>query len=332
MADILPWHREAWAGLAARAGEERLPHALLLTGPDGVGKERFAMEFARFLLCSAPHAGAPCGGCRGCRLFDAGTHPDYHRLGLVDDARVIKVDQVRELGAALGMTAQERGRKVALIAPADRMNASAANALLKTLEEPPGDAVLLLVSARAAALPATIRSRCQRVTLQAPSRETALAWWGEAGHGAGAAKGAIAAGVPPLRVEAWQAEGLLELRAGLWKEWLAVAGGRAEPVAAAEAWAKRLALPQALAWLQEAVALAARVKARGAEGEPETAQLPDLQRWVQRIHWDALFELDAELLQAARAAGTALNAQMVLESIALRSAAMNPGRERVRHG
>lgn len=198
-----PWQAAAWAHLRALLEAERLPHALLVAGPGGSGERVFAERAAQALLCRAPE-GVPCGGCPACRQFDAGTHPDAIRVEPAEAGKAIPVDAVRALVARLALTGT--GRKVALIDPADAMNTNAANSLLKTLEEPPGDSVLLLVSMRPGRLPATVRSRCQRITFGLPEPETACAWLEE--HGvADAASWLARAGGAPLTARALAQQG-----------------------------------------------------------------------------------------------------------------------------
>lgn len=188
-----PWQAPAWAHLQAMLAADRLPHALLIAGPGGTGEHVFAERVAQALLCAEP-ARAPCGACPACRQYGAGTHPDAIRLEPPEAGKAIPVDAVRALSGRLALTGA--GRKVALIDPADAMNANAANSLLKTLEEPPGDCVLLLVSLRPGRLPATVRSRCQRITFGLPEPEIALAWLGEQGVTDAATWLARAAGAP----------------------------------------------------------------------------------------------------------------------------------------
>jgi DNA polymerase-3 subunit delta' len=134
------------------------------------------------LLCLANRYPA-CGQCRSCRLLRAGSHPEGHLVTFEphptkkEELRTeIVVDQVRRLTAALQLTNTVSRRKGALLMPAEAMTIAAANALLKTLEEPPGDAVLVLVSHQPSRLPATIRSRCQALNVRLPDRDQALAW------------------------------------------------------------------------------------------------------------------------------------------------------------
>ena len=190
-----PWNEAVFRSIAARTA--RLPHALLIHGMRGVGKLALAERVGQLLLCeSADEARRPCGACDGCRWFLAGNHPDFRRVepealapqreaapeeGEAPAKRTkpsneIKVDQVRELADFLNLRSYRARLRVALVHPAEDMNPSAANALLKGLEEPPAGAVFLLVSHRPAQLLPTIRSRCVSVPVPLPDREAALAW------------------------------------------------------------------------------------------------------------------------------------------------------------
>ncbi len=175
VAAAAPWLAEGRERVLGMLAADRLSHALLLQGPPGIGKQALAEWIGRVALCEAP-AGGPCGVCAACVLHAAGSHPDLLRVGIAEDKKQIAVDDIREMIAALQLKSYRGRRKVAIIDPADGMNASGYNALLKTLEEPPGDALLLLTVSRPERLPATIGSRCQRIKLPAPSREIALGW------------------------------------------------------------------------------------------------------------------------------------------------------------
>ncbi len=164
-----------WKSLQARVESKKLPHALLLTGPRGVGKMRFARHLATSLLCNLPQidTGAACGECGACKLVAAGSHADYVEVSPQEDSRVIKIRRIRALCEQLSLTAQLGGYRVALINPADAMHASAANSLLKTLEEPQPGVVIILISSKLGTIPVTIRSRCQRVRLNLAGNEGA---------------------------------------------------------------------------------------------------------------------------------------------------------------
>lgn len=173
MADIYPWQQGLWQQLSSRP---RHAHAYLLHGPAGIGKRVLAENLVHFLLCQQPAGGKACGQCKACQLLAAGTHPDFFLLEPEEPEKPIRVDQVRELVGFVVQTAQLGGRKVVLLEPAEAMNLNAANALLKSLEEPSGDTVLLLISHQPSRLLPTIKSRCVQQACPQPSAEQARAW------------------------------------------------------------------------------------------------------------------------------------------------------------
>lgn len=192
-----PWQLPLWTRLQAERAH--LPHALLLYGKAGTGKLDFARQLAQSLLCQAPAAdGQPCRQCPACNWFAQQGHPDFRLVTPSADqeprpeedgserkpakaSKYIVIEQIRELMDFVSLTTHQAGLRVAVIAPAERMNAAAANALLKTLEEPPPDTLLLLVAGQPGRLPATILSRCRKELLPAPGPEAALHWLKEQG-------------------------------------------------------------------------------------------------------------------------------------------------------
>ncbi len=171
-----PWQQNLWQRLERNLDSDRLPHALLLAGAAGTGKRHLGMALAQWLLCRAPVVGAACGRCHTCDLNRAGTHPDLLVLEPEEVGRKILVDNVRQLVDFLGKTAQQGGRKLVLLEPAEAMNANAANALLKGLEEPAAGTHLILISHNPGAVMATVRSRCQVQMLGVPPRDQVLPW------------------------------------------------------------------------------------------------------------------------------------------------------------
>jgi len=186
----IPWLNDARRQFNQQLAAGRQPHAVLLSGPAGLGKFQLAQEMAAALLCLQPRpeiaadgeTSLACGLCRSCQLFNSGAHPDYRYVSFIPKDKseelrtVIIIDQIRELIGSMQLTNGLSPRKVALINPAEAMNRNAANALLKTLEEPAGEVVLLLVSHDASRLSATIRSRCQVTSLRPPTQADALEW------------------------------------------------------------------------------------------------------------------------------------------------------------
>jgi len=172
----LPWLEALKAQLEEAFLAQRLGHAPLIQGPVGVGKRQLADWLSRRILCLATDMAAPCGHCRSCELFTSGTHPDFFDIGIPEEKREIPVDSIRGLNGRLQLTSSLSDRRVGRILPAEAMNSNAANALLKTLEEPAGNAWLILISDRPGRLQATIRSRCQAITVRPPDHPEAVAW------------------------------------------------------------------------------------------------------------------------------------------------------------
>lgn len=203
---LYPWQSSAWQQLQQL--RERLPHAILFHGPEGIGKTAFAERFAQSLLCQAPATeGHPCGQCDSCGWFAQYSHPDYRRVrpealdeeGAAETedgdageskkagksarapSKEIKIDQIRALADFMNVSTHRQGMRVILLYPAEVLNTAAANALLKTLEEPPPDTMFLLVSNSLDRLLPTILSRCRKFALTLPLSEEALAWLREQG-------------------------------------------------------------------------------------------------------------------------------------------------------
>ena len=261
-----PWHAEPWVQMQGRLAAGRMPHALLLAGPAGLGKRAFAERLARRLLCTTPTAdGEACGHCRGCVLYAAGTHPDLLRVGLEPNREgkprsEIVIDQVRRLCDRLVLSSQFGGWKVALLDPADALNAAAANALLKTLEEPTRDALLLLLANAPARLPATIRSRCQRLSFRVPARTEAQVWLASQDLADAPAALDAAAGNPGLALRQ-SADGALQRRDAVRRDLAALVAGRADAQALAQGWQQDD--PEQRLWFA-AQALADELRARAA--------------------------------------------------------------------
>jgi DNA polymerase-3 subunit delta' len=237
------WQQDVWQRLNQLAESARLPHALLISGPAGIGKQRLAQAFAARLLCQAPTSAGACGACKSCNLLSAASHPDLVLLAPETDpktektAKVIKVDQIRELVDFSAKSAQQGGYRVVIIQPANLLNVQAANALLKTLEEPGRQTLLMLLSAQPLSLPATVRSRCQQLALGRPGEPEALAWLTPQLRDADSARLllGLADGAPlaalALRDSLWFAE-----REKLLRDLASLREGRMAALAVAQRW------------------------------------------------------------------------------------------------
>lgn len=173
-----PWHARQWQQVMNMHTSNRLPHAVLLTGLEGVGKRHFADSLIRTLLCESTHKknNFYCNNCHSCRLIAGQAHPNVLWLEPEKEGAAIKVDQIRAANEFAAQSSLQGVKRFVVINPADNMNLNAANALLKTLEEPANDAVIILVNHSAGTLPPTILSRCQRIDFSIPDKELALAW------------------------------------------------------------------------------------------------------------------------------------------------------------
>jgi DNA polymerase-3 subunit delta' len=234
------WQHDPWQNLMQRLTRGALAHALLLSGPAGLGKQVFASSFAQSLLCSSRQTdGSACGNCKSCRLMAAGSHPDFLRIGVEEEKSQISVDQIRTLGERLALSTQFGGYQIAIIAPAEDMNASASNALLKTLEEPTADSIIMLVSHQSARLSATIRSRCQRIDFRTPSAAVAQVWLEQQGISAVQASLALQTSDnnPGLALE-WLRAGTLELREQVAGDLRGLIAGRSTALEVANRWSK----------------------------------------------------------------------------------------------
>lgn len=294
MSTLAPWQQRVLAPALASLAEERLGHALLLAGPEQLGKREVAARLARRLLCTTPGAdGEACGQCRGCRLFAAGTHPDHLAVGLAVNEKTgklrseIVVEQMRELGAWFSLTPQLGGAQVAVVEPAHALNSAAANALLKTLEEPAPGRYLLLVTDQPGRLPATIRSRCQRLLFRLPPREEAEAWLAAQGAGPQAAAKALdaARGHPGLAARWLQDDGLA-LRKAVLSGLEALATARTSPVELAQQWLADERAPLRLHFAAEAAraGLAHQLGAGAAPGLTLPGDFQKLTAWYDGIN------------------------------------------------
>lgn len=267
MSAFAPWQQRVYEQAAAAVEAGRLGHGLLFCGPEKLGKRAVAERLAQRLLCTQRLVdGEPCGQCRSCRLFASRTqtdppelrpdgslahpfgrsgHPDLLLVGYEWNEKArpprlrteLVIEQVRGVSEEMALTPQFGGAKIAIIDPAEAINHAAANALLKTLEEPVPGRYLWLVSSHPARLSATIRSRCQRLEFRVPPREEALAWLSSQGHAASAASEALEAarGHPGLADE-WLRAGGLALRRAVGDDLARLARGEATAGDVAQAW------------------------------------------------------------------------------------------------
>ncbi|MEQ1801565.1 MAG: hypothetical protein ABL989_06555 [Gammaproteobacteria bacterium] len=260
-----PWLEAAMQRFEGRLARGQTPQALLIHGPAGIGRRHFALTLAAKLLGSTWRPSLDLAADQ----LDGVPHPDYWSVGLEEDSRVIKIDQVRHLIQSLSLTSHRGGWKVGLVWPADLMNHNAANTLLKTLEEPPARTTLLLVAESPARLPPTIISRCERIRLSPPAPAAGLAWLASRHTDRAACERALAfASGAPLMARTLlgddKGQGVSKVLAELSDELQQVIDRKTTPTTVAKAWARRDAAV-CLRWLylQTAELLRGQVRAPG---------------------------------------------------------------------
>ncbi|WP_417614380.1 DNA polymerase III subunit delta' [Oceanisphaera sp.] len=257
---MYPWLNEQTRQLTGLIAQRQLGHALLLKGIEGLGKRELGLQLAQALLCQHTSDGenkvppqaevaVPCGHCHACQLVVAGNHSDLHIIRT--DQRSISVDTIRQLTQVLSESARLGHGKVAVIEQAEKMTEAAANALLKTLEEPAGQSNLLLISSQPDRLLPTIRSRCQQWLLPVPDAALVLDWLAGQGLGtAGAQANLSALNVnqgSPLNTRDYLAAGTDQRRQQLLQQFAQL---RQQPQLLTRVQAGLLEQPVHLLWLQ----------------------------------------------------------------------------------
>jgi DNA polymerase III subunit delta' len=314
-ADCMPWLQDAQDRLRAAHAAGRLPHSILLLSPPGLGAELLANWIAAFILCES-NAARPCGTCASCRLLNVDSHPDHHLIRLEDEAKQIKVEQVREFMEPLTLKSYRGGYKVAVIEDADTLNTFGANAFLKTLEEPGGDTVLIMIARPSHRLPATIASRCQRLVLRAPPMAMAINWL-DANSAAKQPWGAALelAGGAPLRAQQLDPQELAALDADMQSCMAQLAAGSIDISLLAEGWLR--SNPELrITWLENWITRRVHASFRAANSH-QSAEPVVLPGALLKPKITPLFGLLDAARDFRRFASTGMNQQLALEALLL---------------
>lgn len=241
---LYPWLGSVWhQTFSAHVQSDNFPHALLVAGINDIGKKDLAFYLAKGLLCQSPlpnqNSGLtePCHQCRSCQLFSAGNHPDMLHVTTPEDKKVIPVDEIRNVIQWSVLSSQLNGKKVILIEPAEAMNQNAANSLLKTLEEPVPDTIILMVSHKKQSLLPTIKSRCQCIDIAVPESATVQSWLELKGVKDAHLMLSLASGAP-LRALSLSRSDKLELRHTIIKHLLSIHNDSKDPVLVADTLVK----------------------------------------------------------------------------------------------
>jgi len=312
---LYPWLTPVWQLLTRYHTQAHLPHAFLLSGISGLGKQALAEYFAYYLLCQNK-AEAPCGVCKTCRLFQAETLPDYYQTSPEKVGKTIRIDQIRQLCQALTLTPQIAEYKVAIVCPAERMTNASANSLLKTLEEPTPNTVMLLVTDFPHRLLPTVRSRCQQVVIAAPEPAQALTWLQAEGVEHAETLLALTSGAP-LAARNYASQDWLAKRATVFKDFLGILQHQTDVLALSQRWQKSY-YPACLHWLMSWIIDMIRLKM--VASPPDLAN-PDfiqgLQQGAKQQPVTVLFKRLDEVQRAIQQAtgGISVNAQMLLDDV-----------------
>lgn len=333
MTEHYPWHNPHWERVVR--WQQRLPHAVLLEGPPGVGKRAFAERWSRALICATPtETGDACGQCRDCLWLSNDTHPDFKAVSVEledtedEDATPrrrnveISVAQIRAVTASLHLSRHSARHRVVLIHPADAMNAQAANALLKALEEPGEDIVFLLVTHRYAALLPTIRSRCQRLTFGLPSPQLAKAWLSDQGVADPALALALAGGAPLAASDATRSASSRQVLSALSHpenlDYILLAERCASDYAQAVDWLHR--------WLFDILSMAIFGSIRY-----NIDFIDEIRELSRAIDAQSLGRFYRETTRARRMAHHPLNAQLALETLFMQYRQFTTQKKEVAH-
>ncbi|MDB6047195.1 MAG: hypothetical protein JWM63_5746 [Gammaproteobacteria bacterium] len=308
-----PWISTEMVTLAAAYAAGRLPHALLLHEAPGAGGDWLAKWTAQLVLCQRV-TDAPCGSCAGCRGVATSQHPDLIVLQPIEESRQIRIEQVRELSEELSLTSHQGGYKVAILTPADALNRFAANALLKTLEEPPQRTLLMLVVTQPSRLPATILSRCQRVRIRAPDRQGAVSWL-ETTRGPGDWNAVLdALGEAPMLAADVDPAAVVQVGAEVRRALDEASTGSADPVATAERWV-RSELPLRLRCIENWLTERIRGHYEGDSFFTKVGAGPYLPGANAVLNMGELFELVDGVRELKSALETPINRGLALEAL-----------------
>ncbi len=314
--DLYSWLHGSWSQLAAYLAQQRIPQSLLITGKKGLGKQQLAQNFVKALLCEQRSIESlACGHCSSCQLFNANTHPDFTVIQPEEAGKSITISQIRGLTDFLLLSSQFNSYRALIINDAHRLTHAAANSFLKSLEEPVEKTCIILISDMPTALPATIRSRCQKLFVEAPDSEVAKQWLQQQqisedldillnmAHGV------------PLTAQQYANEGILASRKSCFNDWLKISRQQVSPVFIAEQWQKvsdSLILFWMTTWVTDTLKCYFNQN-------PDKCYNPDfkpsLQELAQRLELKRLFKFYDLLLRQKKRLSSQLNKQLIFEEI-----------------
>ncbi len=323
-----PWLQASWLQLCNYIDQKRIPQALLITGVNGLGKQQLANCYAQTLLCNAPQEnGVCCGKCQSCLLFKADTHPDYLLIEPEEQGKSIGIAAIRKLTSILTLKPQYENYRVVIINPADSLNHASANAFLKYLEEPTERTCLILITDKPNKLPATIRSRCQKLFIpQVSNQESLETWWKQNGildnqdllfnlsQGA------------PLLAKQFYETNLLKERKDYFNHWIKLSTSKENFITVAEQWAKldntkiSLLIVWIISWVVDAIKLT-YVNQNINLYNPDL--VTNLQEIAVKLDLKKMYKYYDFLLLSQQRLESQLNKQLVFEEILIQWSKLN---------
>ncbi|MDH5423714.1 MAG: DNA polymerase III subunit delta' [Gammaproteobacteria bacterium] len=291
---------------------DKFPHALLFSGPDGTGKTAFATEYAEKILCQSDQDEA-CGHCHSCEVLAADTHPDYLNVAPAEEGKQIGVDLIRELIVKLNKTSQFSGKTVAIIENAEQLNRNAANALLKTLEEPTPNTILILVCSYPHRLLPTIRSRCLQLNFATPDKQLALSYLHQQAVKEPELYLQLAHG-SPLKAAMMAEDELSEQRKVVLKNLIKTSRG--QPISMSMKDIDKIPLKAVLDWCIDFCDDLIRVKLQGAQAQLTHIDVREaLSNMAQICDIKGLYQFRDVLIERKKQSNIALNTQLLLEDL-----------------
>ncbi len=330
---LYSWQQKDWQHLLQYQNTKKIPHALLLTGNKGLAKFEFAILWANTLLCETlshmellDNMAMACGHCTACELFAANTHPDFMLIQPEEEGKAIKVAQIRKLVEFVSLTQSRSNRRVIVISPAESMNMNAANSLLKTLEEPPENTLIILVSSKPHSLPATIRSRCQHFPVSTADTATMQSWLAQAGQYS-QDEVDLALSLTensPVNAQFYLDSAILRINDELLNDWKMLASGQAKPTAIAEKWLKQpenVPIRLVYTWLVDMIRYHSLNQGHSRPLDDNARVLfyhkgdTSLQKLAISIPVKRLFVIYDKVIEILKLGHTSLNKQLHLESL-----------------
>jgi DNA polymerase-3 subunit delta' len=318
---IYPWQNEQWQQLQRAKQENRLPHAMLFVGMEGIGKLHFAECFMRAELCQQQSADSACK-CHSCCLIKGKSHPNVLWIEPEKAGGTIKIDQVREVTDFIQQTSLQGEYRFVIINPANQLNVNAANALLKTLEEPSSGSILILITPHSSQLPATVLSRCQHIHFTRPETHLALEWLTQHLPATISNPELILrlTNGAPLAVLEWVKEDLFSLRSRLWDIFYLLSQKQADPLQSAKEIQEMeplFILDMIIGFTMDILRLHSGIEDKDVMNHDVISQLTDLRQRTELLkisgYQNYLLALRHQLQN-----GINLNKQLMMEGIMIR--------------